>query len=118
MKWQPIETAPKDGRNMLLFGRWWSDEQGRMKEPLIGQWNTARDRWEFANAEGWWGIRPECWMPLPDTPSNAELRGARDCGEAGHDEGRCGNASCLGPNAQVQAGPAGFVAGIAPATES
>ena len=55
---------------MLLFGRWWSDEQGRMKEPLIGQWNTARDRWEFANAEGWWGIRPECWMPLPDTPSN------------------------------------------------
>ena len=31
--------------------------------------------------------------------SNAELRGARDCGEAGHDEGRCGNASCLGPNA-------------------
>ena len=71
MKWQPIETAPKDGRNMLLFGRWWSDEQGRMKEPLIGQWNTARDRWEFANAEGWWGIRPECWMPLPDTPSNA-----------------------------------------------
>jgi hypothetical protein len=75
MKWQPIETAPKDGRNMLLFGRWWSDEQGRMKEPLIGQWNTARDRWEFANAEGWWGIRPECWMPLPDTPSNAELCG-------------------------------------------
>lgn len=75
MKWQPIETAPKDGRNMLLFGRWWSDEQGRMKEPLIGQWNTARDRWEFANAEGWWGIRPECWMPLPDTPSNAGHEG-------------------------------------------
>ena len=71
MKWQPIETAPKDGRNMLLFGRWWSDEQGRMKEPLIGQWNTARDRWEFANAEGWWGIRPGWWMPLPATPSNA-----------------------------------------------
>ena len=76
MKWQPIETAPKDGRNMLLFGRWWSDEQGRMKEPLIGQWNTARDRWEFANAEGRWGIRPEWWIPLPDTPSNAKVTGA------------------------------------------
>jgi len=32
--------------------------------------------------------------PWEFTPFSHE-RPARDCGEAGHDEGRCGNASCL-----------------------
>ena len=31
----------------------------------------------------------------------AHERPARDCGEAGHDEDRCGNASCLGHNARL-----------------
>ena len=71
-QWQPIETAPKDC-NIILFGRWWSDEQGWMKEPVIGRWNQKTDgRWEFANAGGWWGIRPTVWMPLPQHPDTGE----------------------------------------------
>lgn len=71
-QWQPIETAPKDC-NIILFGRWWSDEQGWMKEPVIGRWNQKTDgRWEFANAGGWWGIRPTVWTPLPQHPDTGE----------------------------------------------
>ncbi len=66
--WKPIETAPKDGRNLILFGRWWSDHQGRMREPLIGQFVSHHARWEFCNGSGWCGIRPTHWMPLPEAP--------------------------------------------------
>ena len=72
-QWQPIETAPKDC-NIILFGRWWSDEQGWMKEPVIGRWNQKTDgRWEFANAGGWWGIRPTVWTPLPQHPNTIKV---------------------------------------------
>ena len=72
-QWQPIETAPKDC-NIILFGRWWSDEQGWMKEPVIGRWNQKTDgRWEFANAGGWWGIRPTVWTPLPQHPDTIKV---------------------------------------------
>ena len=72
-QWQPIETAPKDC-NIILFGRWWSDEQGWMKEPVIGRWNQKTDgRWEFANAGGWWGIRPTVWTPLPQHPDTLKV---------------------------------------------
>ena len=72
-QWQPIETAPKDC-NSIRFGRWWSDEQGWMKEPVIGRWNQKTDgRWEFANAGGWWGIRPTVWTPLPQHPDTIKV---------------------------------------------
>jgi uncharacterized protein DUF551 len=69
-EWQPIETAPRDGSSTLLFGRWASDEQGLMSGPVIGQFNYVRDAWEFANAGGWWRIRPTHWMPLPEPPQS------------------------------------------------
>ena len=82
-QWQPIETAPKDC-NIILFGRWWSDEQGWMKEPVIGRWNQKTDgRWEFANAGGWWGIRPTVWTPLPQHPEPSEPLNCPDCSNQG-----------------------------------
>jgi hypothetical protein len=64
-EWQPIETAPKDGRDVLLG--WIS-----AKHVLIGRWGNHggrystdgwRDREGFALSDG-----PDVWMPLPEPP--------------------------------------------------
>jgi hypothetical protein len=65
-EWQPIETAPKD-RLVFLWGRYWSDGQGFMREPMTGLWNERNNRWECAWI-GWFGVRPSHWMPLPAAP--------------------------------------------------
>ena len=56
MEWQPIETAPKDGRKILVFG---------------GRYKTV----SLAEADGgWWrsfrlpDTTPTHWMPLPPPP--------------------------------------------------
>lgn len=59
-QWQPIETAPKDGTEILVF------DAGAI---FISLWFTDPDRGE----QGWWdnGIvepPPTHWMPLPDPP--------------------------------------------------
>ncbi|WP_368648008.1 hypothetical protein ABRZ10_07210 [Castellaniella ginsengisoli] len=80
--WQPIETAPRDGRTLLL---------GRRNS--LGNWRTMRGQWMSAEyiAEYWedpdevepgwfetaveaedppncWLIEPTHWMPLPAAP--------------------------------------------------
>lgn len=66
-RWQPIETAPKDGTNVVLasservtFGRWLDNSQTRW--PWEG-WITP---------DGPWGPKatkaPTHWMPLPEPP--------------------------------------------------
>ncbi len=82
-KWLPIETAPKDGRTVLLgyfnsHGKW---------RTLRGQWFSREiidDEWENAEdcKEGWyetsvecdsdysvWKTEPTHWQPLPATPT-------------------------------------------------
>lgn len=81
-EWQPIETAPKDGRTLLLG-----------KRTAMGRWRTMRGQWftqELINEEwenpddaevGWyetavepddplncWATSPTHWMPLPVAP--------------------------------------------------
>lgn len=61
MNWQPIETAPKDGTEILLISR-----KGRIAN---GVWVTAN-----SNA-GFWGwpyifVEPAYWMPLPPPPKD------------------------------------------------
>lgn len=74
MDWQPIETAPKDGRTILVF------DDG---EVVTVKWRYD-DRWGGA-----WGSEdyiqdgsiyddaliahsPTHWMPLPDPPQGVE----------------------------------------------
>ena len=64
MKWQTIDTAPKD-KPVLLWGFFWGDNV--FYEPLIGRWWPNNDRWE-ADATYKYGIRPTHWMPLPAKP--------------------------------------------------
>lgn len=60
MKWEPIETAPKDGRQVLLANGahvdqgWWEDDDGE----------TGWFSWLCFPAKG----EPTHWMPLPEPP--------------------------------------------------
>ena len=78
--WRPIETAPKDGRSMLLG---YPNRAGKWRT-VRGQWFSdaeIAETWEEEGAEGWyetsvecedlpncWSIEPTHWMPLPATP--------------------------------------------------
>ncbi|OQS36649.1 hypothetical protein B0T40_09645 [Chromobacterium haemolyticum] len=93
-KWQPIGTAPADGRTILLgyfnsHGNW---------RTLRGQWVTKErinEEWEDADffEAGWyetsveaddapsfWPTKPTHWQPLPDAPT--QEAGARVTAEA------------------------------------
>ena len=57
--WQPIETAPKDGTDILVFCR---DTQ----EQMVAFW---RGGWQFAvHPNGRVFCSPSDWMPLPEPP--------------------------------------------------
>ena len=74
MKWQPIETAPKDGTAILvlLFGsdiahaaRWY-DEQATIEEKYQDGgpgWYLTWDHYKLSARYG-----PTNWMPLPPPP--------------------------------------------------
>lgn len=70
-EWQPIETAPKDGTNIILCqgarvtaGEWYSDRG-----------DEDRDGWEgWMSQDGGFADDdpPEYWMPLPAPPSDSK----------------------------------------------
>jgi hypothetical protein len=83
-QWQPISSAPKDGRTFLLgypnqLGKW---------RTVRGQWFTNEEISEWENADdfeaGWyetsvendelpncWLISPTHWIPLPAPPQDS-----------------------------------------------
>lgn len=75
MKWQPIETAPKDGTPILGF---WRGSLGVHSNPTgnnygitaysayVGSWYDAS---ENDNEEDTW-CSPDRWMPLPPPPED------------------------------------------------
>ena len=68
--WQPIETAPKDGRRLLL-GKWrhgnWIIEVGKYTiHPLPGMRNY--EAFEARSVD----FRPSHWMPLPEPPRDRQ----------------------------------------------
>ena len=77
-QWQPIETAPKDGTNIILtdgkrvtVGNW------HREKPYIHEYRDVAGNYagqdESDGFDGWvdWsgGITPAHWMPLPAPPS-------------------------------------------------
>lgn len=56
--WQPISTAPKDGKPILLY----CGPKSRYKI-FVGVWNAKWSEWQ--SAPGAWPGRPVRWMPLP-----------------------------------------------------
>jgi hypothetical protein len=72
MNWQPIETAPKDGTQLLLWEQYDA-------EPFIGYWHGRRDRWAasttYYDTDGNACVVDRVcsdgvthWMPLPPPP--------------------------------------------------
>jgi hypothetical protein len=75
--WQPIDTAPKDGTRVLVYG-----QRGDVID--IGSWRGCgryrpRTKQRSAYFEKAWGAdgshifspQPTHWMPLPDAPKTS-----------------------------------------------
>ena len=61
--WLPIETAPKDGGEMLLYNGY----------VCIGYWHGFEKVFcSFANIVPGIDVKPTHWMPLPDPPDVGE----------------------------------------------
>lgn len=55
MKWETIETAPKDNKRPLYLARF--NEDGELVElDFDGVWKYWSESWELAHINGW------CWM--------------------------------------------------------
>jgi hypothetical protein len=62
-EWQPIETAPKDGTELLLYGPFVPTGGTYMD---IGRWTDYADGfWDWSADDS----QPTHWMPLPSPPS-------------------------------------------------
>ena len=66
-KWQPIETAPTDGRMILATPCF-----GTSKQPYLIWWAVGRrcNKWRFGDKPI--TAKPTHWMPLPEPPKEAE----------------------------------------------
>lgn len=78
--WQPIETAPKDGTEILGFGIWQGEVNGVDEFPTIDIiYGGPTARTDYDARDGWWlcktGDAYACWllathwMPLPEPPT-------------------------------------------------
>jgi hypothetical protein len=61
-KWQPIETAPKDGTEILTFRDGVISQCG-WKDDLFGEKCWGHASWSYPQ----WS-QPTHWMPLPEPP--------------------------------------------------
>ena len=71
MKWQPIETAPRDGTPIILYIHWcrkvrtghYSNKSGTITTPRwIVHW-TENNKTKVA-------MEPSHWIPLPEPPED------------------------------------------------
>ena len=64
--WQPIETAPKDGTEVLLK----TSRTGRIANGLWNAVNSEHGFWVWAYIQA----EPAHWMPLPKMPTDAAMQ--------------------------------------------
>jgi len=85
--WQPIATAPKTGRKVILFylnrnslprtvmARWVTDEEAAETDGegvgLEAGWYECIDNWDYTEVAIYEG-EPTHWMPLPEAPRKEE----------------------------------------------
>ena len=62
--WQPIETAPKDGTEVLLK----TSRTGRIANGLWNAVNSEHGFWVWAYIQA----EPAHWMPLPKSPTEVQ----------------------------------------------
>lgn len=64
-EWQPIETAPKDDSNILL----WIDQE---PEVCAGRWSSLVRNWVAAGTNELFYYEPTHWMTPPDGPKETK----------------------------------------------
>lgn len=65
MGWQPVETAPRDGTRVLLFGPF----DGDAPALYVGWWDDDEDCWRASRFDLLAWLDPTHWMPLPPQPA-------------------------------------------------
>lgn len=65
-EWQPIETAPKDGSDVLLSNGYWTFEATSLPD---GRFIRTKDRQQTAPSNC------KFWMPLPEPPGEVAYCG-------------------------------------------
>jgi len=65
-EWRTIDSAPKDGTEILLWGMCERDGSYYAADTNLGWW--YEDMWHTRQIDE--GIDPTHWMPLPPPPSN------------------------------------------------
>jgi len=63
--WQPIETAPKDGTEILVYDVW--QKKGEL---FIVGWHFRDNSWRTVPGE--WRKEPTHWIRLPPPPAEQE----------------------------------------------
>lgn len=70
-QWQPIETAPKDGTEILLFDPDNSDDHnGGVAQGYFSMKDGGRNEWVSMVFKT---CKPTHWMPLPSPPEQSDL---------------------------------------------
>jgi len=59
-RWQPIETAPRDGTRVLL---------GRHDNVMLGYWEFSEGPGWWTDSEWWGNDHFTRWQPLPAPPT-------------------------------------------------
>ena len=70
MTWQPIETAPKDGTSVLVYGFWEGELNLQDDERDVWKAHFFWDQWCVDGGEYYsqYVVDPTHWMPLPEGP--------------------------------------------------
>lgn len=64
-EWQPIETAPKDGRHII---GWFGDSDEKYAESVFWFDVAGRQAWLWTRDCDEPELPPTHWMPLPEPP--------------------------------------------------
>lgn len=88
VEWMPIETAPKDGRKIILFylnshnlprtvmASWLTADEAEETDwdgvGLDAGWYESIDNWDDYSQVAIHQGEPSHWMPLPPPPTGAE----------------------------------------------
>ncbi|QDP57360.1 MAG: hypothetical protein Unbinned3696contig1008_38 [Prokaryotic dsDNA virus sp.] len=75
-KWEPINTAPKDGTPILVPGSVGTIGGIRVTLPVTVSWRDCPYLGDLPDFKGGWrpmsdgqrALKPTHWMPLPDAP--------------------------------------------------
>jgi hypothetical protein len=74
-KWKPIETAPRDGTTILVYGYWEGEISGKEKKPNVWLCSSqgVEDEFCLEGCDGYaaWVNNPMYWMPLPPPPTES-----------------------------------------------